>query len=515
MEKKNTRCFILLCAVVLPLYALSLSGCRQPSASPAPGKKGAGSSFRKKPQINHAVPQNPYELVEADVLEAFGLTKGKQSTFEAAEKIDSGNSVLPSIVFTQKEVTAYDDEAGTFTVKVTGTKNGIQFEKEMTVSGFANPYASDPQSIYTADDKGALKLDEGIEHNYSIEKYTEKANANIAAFFKAPLTVLLENGTSVTLGDFPGYTLTAALEKRGENKIKIVPVYTVKNHKKVGGGADTVTPTPHYSNFTRLSELLTKDYFTEKDVFEYVLSKTDNSVIKVYPNEFASSFYALAKQTGGSPEALFDDSRLEPYKTRYQTKDADEYMQLDITCGISNPKTGGIDADDYKGELTVRFCIATQEQLANQGEITAVKTITRSGYAKITNAAELKNQLFFDMASKPNPSAEAKKNWKRKQFDSVPLLRIGDDGAVVLASNPLPDGPDKPFCLCINGEATLSNHLGCATYGASKTRNNKVIFIENIQLQKTFGETDLQVKVHLMGSGSVLTLTMNPGAAYR
>ena len=77
MKKKNTRRFILLCAFVLPLYALSLSGCRQPSASPVPGKKGAGSSFRKKPQVNHAVPQNPYELVEADVLEAFGLTKGK------------------------------------------------------------------------------------------------------------------------------------------------------------------------------------------------------------------------------------------------------------------------------------------------------------------------------------------------------------------------------------------------------------------------------------------------------
>ncbi|MGI5077623.1 lipoprotein 17-related variable surface protein [Treponema maltophilum] len=511
MKKKNTRRFILLCAFVLPLYALSLSGCRQPSASPAPGKKGAGSSFRKKPQINHAVPQNPYELVEADVLEAFGLTKGKQSPFEAAEKIDSGNSVLPSIVFTQKEVTAYDDEAGTFTVKVTGTKNGIQFEKEMTVSGFANPYASDPQSIYTADDKGALKLDEGIEHNHSIEKYTEKANANIAAFFKALLTVLLENGTSVTLGDFPGYTLTAALEKRGENKIKIVPVYTVKNHKKVGGGADTVTPTPHYSNFTRLSELLTKDYFTEKDVFEYVLSKTDNSVIKVYPNEFASSFYALAKQTGGSPEALFDDSRLEPYKTRYQTKDADEYMQLDITCGIHDPKNGGIDADDYKEELTVRFCIATQEQLANQGEITAVKTITRTSYAKITNAAELKNQLFFDMSSKPNPSAEAIKTWKKKQFDNVPLLRIGDDGAVVLAANPLPDGPDKPFCLCINGEATLSNHLGCAIYGASKTRNNKVIFIENIQLQKEANSKFMTVQVKLKGSGGILEVPAAPG----
>ena len=85
----------------------------------------------------------------------------------------------------------------------------------------------------------------------------------------------------------------------------------------------------------------------------------------------------------------------------------------------------------------------------------------------------------------------------------------------MLASNPLPDDPNKPFCLCVNGEATLSNYLGCKAYGASKTRNNKVIFIENIQLQKTSGETDLQVKVQLMGSGSVLTLTTNPGPAYQ
>jgi len=511
MKKKNPRSFILLCAFVLSLCALSIMSCRQPSASSGSGKKGAGSSFRNKPQVNHAVPQNPYELVEADVLEAFGLTKGKQSPFEAAEKIDSGNSILPSVVFTQKEVTAYDDEAGAFTVKVKGTKNGKEFEKELTVSGFTNPYASDPQSIDTTGGKGALKLDEGIEHNHSIEKYTEKANANIADFFKAPLTVLLENGTSVTLGDFPGYTLTATLVKEGNDKVKIVPVYTPKSHKKSADGTETVTPTPRYSNFTRLSELLTKDYFTEKDVFEYVLNKTDNSVIKAYPNEFASSFYALAKQTGGSPEALFDDSRLEPYKTRYQTKDADEYMQLDITCGIHDPKNGGIDADDYKGELTVRFCIATQEQLANQGEITAIKTITRTGYAKITNAADLKNQLFFDMSSKPNPSAEAKKNWKRKKFDRVPLLRIGDDGAVVLAANPLPDGPDKPFCLCINGEATLSNYLGCKAYGASKTRNNKVIFIENIQLQKEANSKFMTVQVKLKGSGGILEVPAAPG----
>lgn len=496
---------LILC--ITAVIAIGMTSCNSPL-----DHKGSSET----PGVPSTPPQNPYELVEADVFEAFGLTKGKQSPFEAAEKINSGNSILPSIVFTQKEVTAYDDEAGTFTVKVKGTKNGKEFEKEMTVNGFINPYNAQPWIINLSDNKGQLKLEEGIEHNYSIEKYVEKANTNIPDFFKAPFTFSFEknNGISVTLGNFPQYKLTATLAKEGTDKIKIVPVYTVKNHKKTAGGSDTVT-TKEYKDFTHLSELLTKSYFTPKDVFEYVLSKTDDSVIKVYPNEFASSFYALAKQTGGSPEALFDDSRLEPYKTRYQTKDVGEYMQLDIMCGISNPKTGGINADDYKGELTVKFCIATQEQLTNQGEITAIKTITRSDYAKITNAEELKNQLFFSMSSKPNPSAEAIKTWKRKPFDRVPLLRIGDDGAVVLASNPLPDDPNKPFCLCVNGEATLSNYLGCKAYGASKTRNNKVIFIENIQLQKTSGETDLQVKVQLMGSGSVLTLTTNPGPAYQ
>jgi len=490
-------------SAALLFFLLAVTGC--PQQGKLSGTKNQGT--------NPHMPQRPIELTETELLSAFSLERGSITASAAAKKIAIGTPA-GEITFTERKITAYDDQAGTFTVKVKGTKSGKEFEKDITFSGFSNPYNAQPWTINSADNKGELKLDEGIEHNYSIEKYTEKANENIAAFFKAPLGFSLTNGTSVTLGDFPQYKLTAILAKEGTDTVKIVPVYTVKNHKKNADGSDTVT-TKEYTDFSRLKDELTKPYFTEKDVFEYMLSKTDDSVIKVYPNEFASSFYALAKQTGGSPDNLFDDSRLAPYKELYKTKDADEYMQLDITCGISNPKTGGINADDYEGKLTVKFCIATQEQLANQGEITAIKKITRLGYAKITNAAELKNQLFFDVSSKPNPSNEAIKTWKRKFFDCSSLLRIGDDGAAILASNPLPDGSDKPFCLCINGEATLSNYLGCKAYGASRTRNNKVIFIESIQLQKISGETDLQVKVQLMGSGSVLTITTDPGPAYR
>ena len=495
---KNITKLILPAALLL--FVLAVTGC--PQHGKPSGTENNGT--------NPPMPQNPIELTEAELLSAFSLVKGSITASAAAKKIVTGTPA-GGITFTQKAAVSYDDEAGTFTVKVKGTKNGKPFDKTVTFTGFTHPLKDKLiQSLVACE----LNLDDAIEHNYSLEKYiTEVKKDPSGKKLVKKLSFLLNDGTTpIELGEHDGYTLTAKAQATG-TQVWVQPSVKIVFRKLTEGGTETLTDSTPFG-FTHLKTQLTKDYFTEQDVFAHVLSNTNDTVIKVHPSEFASSFYAAAK-SGNSTENLFDTSIIPSWTTRYQTKDADEYMQLDITCGISNPKNGGINADDYEGELTVRFCIATQEQLANQGEITAIKTITRSGYAKITNAEELKNQLFFDVSSKPNPSAEAKKNWKRKQFDRVPLLRIGDEGAVVLASNPLPDGPDKPFCLCVNGESTLSNHLGCKVYGASKTRNNKVIFIENIQLQKTSGETNLQVKVQLKGSGSVLTLTMNPGEEYR
>ncbi|MFC2600935.1 MAG: lipoprotein 17-related variable surface protein [Treponema lecithinolyticum] len=494
--------------LILPavlIFALSLTGC--PQAGTNPGENSG---------TNPAVPSNPNELVESDVLTAFGLTKGTQSAFEAAEKITSGSSAVPAITFTQKNVTDYDDQAGTFTVKVKGTKNGKPFEKELTFSGFSNPYAANPQSMDTTGGKGELKLDEGIEHNHSIEKYTGKAkNLNIANFFQAPLTFSLVNGTSITLGDFSGYKLTAALVQEGNDKVKIVPEYTVKNHKKIAGGTPTVTEETKYSVFpsAKFAANFTKPYFTEKDVFAYVLSKTNDSVIKVYPNEFASSFYAFAKIAETAPGNLFDTSAIDPYTALYQTKDTDEYMQLDITCGIHDPKNGGIDADDYKGELTVRFCIATHEQLANKELITAVKLITRSGYASIPDNAALakKDHLFFNLIPKAPLSPTDKTKWRNRNF-SRSLLRINESGAAII-DNPF-SGSDSLFYLFVNSSdpnpAAYLGSAGAAYGGASKTKNNKVIFIEHIQLEKKLENESLEVQVTLKGSGSALKVTAEP-----
>ncbi len=297
--------------------------------------------------------------------------------------------------------------------------------------------------------------------------------------------------------------------------MKIVPEYTVKNHKKIAGGTPTVTEETKYSVFpsAKFAANFTKPYFTEKDVFAYVLSKTNDSVIKVYPNEFASSFYAFAKIAETAPGNLFDTSAIDPYTALYQTKDADEYMQLDITCGIHDPKNGGIDADDYKGELTVRFCIATHEQLANKELITAVKLITRSGYASIPDNTALakKDHLFFNLIPKAPLSPTDKTKWKNRNF-SRSLLRINESGAAII-DNPF-SGSDSLFYLFVNSSdpnpAAYLGSAGAAYGGASKTKNNKVIFIEHIQLEKKSGNESLEVQVTLKGSGSALKVTAEP-----
>ncbi|UTY33828.1 hypothetical protein E4N74_07280 [Treponema putidum] len=494
MEKKEMKNITKLILSALLLLVLSITGCPQTGTSSGAENQGT----------NPAVPQNPDELVEADVLTAFGLQRGKITASAAAKKIEN-SSPTGGITFTEKTAVSYDDEAGTFTVKVKGTKNGKEFEKEITVSGFVNPYAANPESVDTTDDKGELNLDEGIEHNHSIEKYAEKANADIKNFFKAPLTFSLVNGTSVTLGDSSGYTLTATLEKEGLDKVKIVPVYTVKNHKKTADGTPTVTPETKYSVFPAKFEAnLTKPYFTEKDVFAYVLKKTPDSVIKVYADEFASAFYAFTKLTEFAPDNLFDTTAIALYTALYQTKDTDEYMALDITCGVANPKNGGIDADDYKGELTVQFCIATNEMLADPGKITASREIKKTGFANIPDDAALatpETHLFFNLLKKHSLSSTDETKWEKEEFSKA-LLRINESGAAVIA-NPF-GGSSSLFNLFVNGSdpnpAVYLGSAGAAYGGASKTRNNKVIFIEHIQLVKKAGNKSLEVQVTLKGS---------------
>lgn len=143
---------------IAAVMVISMTGCKNPTAPPS--------------GVFHAVPQNPNELTEADVLTAFGLQRGSITASAAAKKIANGTPA-GGITFTERRFIAYNDEAGTFTVKVKGTKNGKNFEKTLNLTGFTHPLKD---KMIQSFDTCELNLDEGIEHNYSLQKYITEVN---------------------------------------------------------------------------------------------------------------------------------------------------------------------------------------------------------------------------------------------------------------------------------------------------------------------------------------------------
>ena len=415
------------------IFALSLTGC--PQAGTNPGENSG---------TNPAVPSNPNELVESDVLTAFGLQRGSITASAAAKKIATGTPA-GGITFTQKTAVSYDDQAGTFTVKVKGIKNGKPFEKTLNLTGFTHPLKDKLiQSLNSCE----LNLDEGIEHNYSLAKYITEVNKNPSgAKLVKKLSFLLTDNTTIELGEHDGYTLTAKAQA-ADTRVWVRPSVKVVLRKLTEGGMETLTNSMPFG-FTHLKTQLTKDYFTEQDVFKYILDKTADIAVKVDLKEFASSFYAFAKESGQAPANLFTKEftdAVKKYADLYQSKDANEHLALNISYGIAQPKNGGIDADDYTGTVTIKLRIATNEQIANQNNITAIKDIKKSGFAKITTAAELNKQVFFAVISNPNPSTADVQAWKEKSFENYPLLRV-DNGAVTPNPivNPLPGGSVSLF----------------------------------------------------------------------
>ena len=498
---KNITKLILPAALLL--FVLAVTGC--PQQGKPSGTENNGT--------NPAVPSNPNELVESDVLTAFGLQRGSITASAAAKKIATGTPA-GGITFTKNTAVSYDDQAGTFTVKVKGTKNGRPFDKTLSLTGFTHPLAGKTiQSLNACE----LNLDDAIEHNYSLEKYiTEVKKDPSGKKLVKKLSFLLNDGTTpIELGEHDGYTLTAKAQATG-TQVWVQPSVKIVFRKLTEGGTETLTDSTDFE-FTHLKDQLTKDYFTEQDVFKYILDKTADIAVKVDSKEFASSFYAFAKESGQAPANLFTKEftdAVKKYADLYQSKDANEHLALNISYGAFQPKHGGIDADDYTGTLKINLCIATERQIADQSGIEVSKPVEKSEFASIPDDAALakKNHLFFNLIPKASLSSDDKTSWKNKAFSRA-LLRINESNGNAIIDNPF-GGSDSLFHLCVNSENTnptaYLGSAGAAYGGASKTKNNKVIFIEHIQLEKKSGNESLEVQVTLKGSGSALKITAEP-----
>ena len=497
----------LILPAVLLFFVLAVTGC--PQQGKPSGTENNGT--------NPPMPQSPIELTEAELLSAFSLEKGSITASAAAKKIATGTPA-GGITFTQKTAVSYDDQAGTFTVKVKGTKSGRSFEKTFNLTGFTHPLAGKTiQSLVACE----LNLDEAIEHNYSLEKYiTEvKKDPSGKKLVKKLSFMLSDSVTTIELGEHDSYKLTANAKKgTPDTKILVQPSVKIVFRKLTEDGTEELTDNTDFE-FTHLKDQLTKDYFKAKDVFQYILDKTADIAIKADSKEFASSFYAFAKKSEQVPADLFTDAfkmKIQEYHGRYHNN-PEGHLALDISYGAFQPKTGGIDADDYTGTVKINLCIATAQQIADQSGIEVSKPVEKSGFAKITNANELNQQVFFTVISDPNPSPADVQAWKEKSFENYPLLRVDNNNGTITPNpitNPLPGGSGKPFQLCVNGTDNLASQLGCGHFGASLTRNGKSIFIENIVLDKKLNETDLKITVQLKGSGPFLTIITKPGPGY-
>ena len=497
---KNTTKLILPAALLF--FVLAVTGC--PQQGKPSGTENSGT--------NPHMPQSPIELTEAELLSAFSLEKGSITASAAAKKIATGTPA-GGITFTQKTAVSYDDQAGTFTVKVKGTKNGKNFKKTFNLTGFTHPLAE--KTIQSLGDC-ELNLDDAIEHNYSLAKYITEVNKDPSGKkLVKKLSFLLSGGTTtIELGEHDSYTLTANA-KKSDTKILVQPSVKIVFRKLTEDGTEELTDNTDFE-FTHLKDQLTKDYFKAKDVFQYILDKTADIAIKADSKEFASSFYAFAKKSEQVPADLFTDAfkmKIQEYHGRYHNN-PEGHLALDISYGAFQPKTGGIDADDYTGTVKINLCIATAQQIADQSGIEVSKPVEKSGFASIPDDAALakKNHLFFNLIPKASLSSDDKTSWKNKAFSRA-LLRINESNGNAIIDNPF-GGSDSLFHLCVNSENTNPTaYLGSAggSYGgASKTKNNKVIFIENIQLEKKAGSTSMEVQVKLKGSGPILKVITKP-----
>ena len=93
---------------------------------------------------------------------------------------------------------------------------------------------------------------------------------------------------------------------------------------------------------------------------------------------------------------------------------------------------------------------ATNQQIADQSGITAIKHIEKSGFASIPDDVALakKDYLFFNLIPKSSLNDALKTQWEQKVPPPYSLLRVNENGQSTV-NNPF-TASDIPFHLCVN-----------------------------------------------------------------
>ena len=480
-----------------------------------------------KPNGSSPTPSTPGETVEFkidDLVSVFSLTKGDITASDAAKKIKTENPTVTGLTFTEKKIISYDDKSGTFTVEVKGTKDGKNFSNRITAEGFSHPYSSTPSSKNYGD---KIILNEAMENNLKLDAFINelKNAANPGDYLD--LSFNLENGKTI---DFKNsekpYKLTAKFTKNGD-KIKISPKYALTYRSLTEGGTEDVKK----ENMEVISPAfrdIEYEYFTEKDVFEYVQEKIKDDILKVPTDTFASSIYAFAKYQNTTPSDIFnvgDGSKFKKYQDTYK-KDGGHIKIVngsgdsDLSYAIFDPKNSGIEADDYSGSIKVNYYVQKTANIAavNTGAPDAppVKPVhvEKSGFMKITKEFLEKNFLF-SLANSGN-KATAKSKWLPRSFNTELLGEKSPEGYELKNANfvDYAHNSTDAYYLSVNSSTSLDDLAVQSKQYVSIARgqapNEYKLLITSIRMNKNANSKDLNLNFYFKGSYEPIKLTVTP-----
>ncbi|WP_315601817.1 lipoprotein 17-related variable surface protein [Treponema socranskii] len=501
-------------AVPVMIFLLFAAGCREP----------------ENPGTNPVVPQNPneltVELTESELLSAFSLTKGSITASAAAKKIANDTPSASSVIFTERNFIAYDDEAGTFTVKVKGTKNGKNFSNTITMEGFTHPYNSVPFSKNFGD---KLKFDAALEDNLKLQNFIDllKNAANIADHLELKFT--LKNGKIIDIANSAEpYKFTADFAENS-GKIKLTPKYELI-YKKLAEGASEKTEKVPVTTVGSVFRNIEYNYFTENDVFDYVAEKVKDEIIKVPANTFASYIYARAKYLNATPSDIFnvgEGSKFKKYQDTYKKSDGqiqiiDAHGDSDLSYALDKPKDRGIKADDYSGTISVNYYIQRNKFIAdikdgtyNGSYVIKPVHVEKTGFLKVSENF-LKQNFLFSLIKTGNTGV-AKPKWLNRNIDNIELLGAQTPEGFALKNPHLIDYANHntdDYYLSVNGLTELTDlavaskqYVSIAKGQAPKEYS---LLITSIRMNKVKNEKDLVLIFTFEGSGSPIKLTLSP-----
>lgn len=484
------------------------------SENKAPQQDGTASDTGNQPPNQGSKPSEPETtvrdkntvFVDAEaLLTKHGIKRGTFTASKAAailtEKINAEKN-FNDISFKNVNIISYDDEQGTFAVEAELSKNNISCLKQFVFENFTHPLqGSYLASIVTAE----LNLDDGMEENLPLDEFIKKANdensKNIGNFFRQGLVFMLQdNRNEVKLGEYSEYSLTAKLENSGNDTIRIFPIYNIK-YRKLLTGQESTTVKPVVSIIS-FGKALIKPYFNKNDVFDYILNQLRDDFIKVDSEEFASSFYALAKETGYSPNTLLDKQQIQKYQELY--KKADGHIKIkELDAGVCI-KTGNITYNDFEGTLTLSYCVAEREDLA-EGNYPNAKEVTQKGFKKLNEEYIKKNYAFTVVMDSLKDPAKNKETWLNTSVsDGTRLFRIEQKNTITELFK------SKPFKFSLNGSQIIGEFIGAGHYGSSKGNDDKELMIQNITLSKERGEEALKITFSFDNSNNPITVSITP-----